>query len=876
MTKRVMALACAFLLLFGKSAFAKPDESLQFAALGIFEPVEQGAFLQGEAVTRADMAVIISRLTGMDTASFGRAEQVFSDVPQTHWADAYIDAVAAIGIVAGQGNGVYRPDDAVKYEEAVKMLINLLSYTMMAENYGGYPEGHMAVAGKVGLLRGISCEAGGTLTQKDIVALIVNALNIQPMETGYNGTYQSSKQTLYEILIDRLSLIEIEGIVTENAITSIQQADASAQKGKIRIDGQEYWADADCADLLGYAVNGYAREEENGVYTIILLEAAEQKNELFICAAEDTKISLHDAEIYLDGRSTRLEFDDSVMFLYNGKAGYLGKQIYSGEYRFLDNDRDGRIEVVFIQEPESFVVSRINQKNQTVYFADNRLYRGQTSVTLDVENKDLDLYIQDTDGQALAFDEIAIGDGITLFGSADGSFLKAVVTKEKVSGTVSQISDDHTVVIDEKVYPLAIDSAGRPTVELKPGDSGSFVLDMYGRLIGLEGDKEGVYQFGYVTAAEQGNFPQPLQLQILIAGKPRVETIVKSGTETYKGHFLNDGMAVYSCAPQVRLNGTRVDAEAIQASELNGKLAAFLTNNQGQITQLSTYAIPGQLENHTFNAKIVSFGGSSRGYMTDRATQILCIPNSVQSKDDYFVQLSLADKSGGHKVFGICMEAEVTDGMSQAELEYQQALPMDVVVIMADMDSTKPTQILSDAEICVVGKVTTTLGTQKDDVDSTVYKIELLNRGEVVTEYTASSGKAFELAGKLQKGDLIRYSKDGYGRVSNLERLDSLQGLTRYGETVNGGFYGLAQEVQLYMYDYRDNAMIDRVLLQYNDYLDMDIIRILREDGPPVYLYDRQSGWITSATAEDIVAGSSDVYVYKEHGQVATVVIMRD
>jgi len=80
------------------------------AKAGIVGGYEGGNFRPGDAVTRDQMAVFISRaLAGGDSlVPPGPASPTFPDVSKNHWAYRYVEYAAAAGVVAGYANG-YRP-----------------------------------------------------------------------------------------------------------------------------------------------------------------------------------------------------------------------------------------------------------------------------------------------------------------------------------------------------------------------------------------------------------------------------------------------------------------------------------------------------------------------------------------------------------------------------------------------------------------------------------------------------------------------------------------------------------------------------------------------------------------------------------------------
>ena len=217
--------------------------------------------------------------------------------------------------------------------------------------------------------------------------------------------------------------------------------------------------------------------------------------------------------------------------------------------------------------------------------------------------------------------------------------------------------------------------------------------------------------------------------------------------------------------------------------------------------------------------------------------------------------------------------------------------PVDVLLIEAAMDASTTPPIQMSSDVCIVGKVTRVLGTVFDDQDNPVYKLELLNGTEKITEVTHSSGAAANIAKNLRKGDLIRYVKDGFGRVVNISKLVSVQGLGEsyssdvfIGSGVESGIYGMAYHSVPSVYDYFSNQMVDRLQLTYdkNGTVRSNIYRLFHEDMPMVYKYDRQGGWVSAGNIEDIrtysqVGNDADsILAIVENNDIKALVIITD
>ena len=140
--------------------------------LGVMVGSSNGNFNPNQIVSRCEMATIICRMLG--TAENLPKSEVFTDVPTTHWANAYVGKVAELGIVGGYGNGKYGPGDPVTYEQAITMIIRTIGEGDRANSNGGYPNGFIQVAQEKNLLNGIQAVQGQGLSRGAVAMLLYN------------------------------------------------------------------------------------------------------------------------------------------------------------------------------------------------------------------------------------------------------------------------------------------------------------------------------------------------------------------------------------------------------------------------------------------------------------------------------------------------------------------------------------------------------------------------------------------------------------------------------------------------------------------------------------------------------------------------------
>ena len=172
----ILALFAAFLPSF---AAAEADESTILQTLSIMEIMvgdEKGNLNLGNYVTRAEFAKLaVSASLYKDAATAVSHVSPFPDVRSDHWASGYIKTAVDAGWITGYLDGTFVPDNAVKLEEAVTVILKVLGYTD-ADFIGTYPSGQLALCRALKLNKNVTAAQGATLTRRDCAHLIYNAL----------------------------------------------------------------------------------------------------------------------------------------------------------------------------------------------------------------------------------------------------------------------------------------------------------------------------------------------------------------------------------------------------------------------------------------------------------------------------------------------------------------------------------------------------------------------------------------------------------------------------------------------------------------------------------------------------------------------------
>jgi|GEM_PF-3750511 len=238
--KKTLALVVACLMLFGLAATAAspfPDvandgsplaEAVEvITALKIVEGDDEGNFNPTSSITRAETAKILCTMVGSGVV--GQSVTIFDDVPSSHWASGYIATATGMGYIDGFGDGTFRPDEPVTYEQAVKLLTCALGYRVYADTLGGYPTGYMIAAAEKDVTKNAHGKMSEAATRGTVAIMIYNSINAPVMkQTKWSSTLSEwefmdgTKGNPMETLLNtQLKGYKVEGVVTVTSTSSL-------------------------------------------------------------------------------------------------------------------------------------------------------------------------------------------------------------------------------------------------------------------------------------------------------------------------------------------------------------------------------------------------------------------------------------------------------------------------------------------------------------------------------------------------------------------------------------------------------------------------------------------------------------------------------
>ena len=107
------------------SPFSQAIDTL--AVYGLLSGYEDGTFHPGETITRAEFSAMVASALNLRRSD----SAPFSDVDPSAWYAGAVNAMAAKGFLSGDGDGRFRPEDTISYEEMVTVLSSVAAWATM-------------------------------------------------------------------------------------------------------------------------------------------------------------------------------------------------------------------------------------------------------------------------------------------------------------------------------------------------------------------------------------------------------------------------------------------------------------------------------------------------------------------------------------------------------------------------------------------------------------------------------------------------------------------------------------------------------------------------------------------------------------------------
>ncbi len=458
--------------------------------IGIVVGNEYDTPADGKSITRAGFVQMAARALKLDTVS--DFDQVFIDVPKTHFAFNEISAAVNYGIISGY-NGYFNEADPITYTDAAVILVNMLGHSQEAKVKGDYTAGYMAAANRYKIFDGVNLtDASLAANPNDLYRMIVNTIQSYDYANFNSVVDGDVKYSKGESILEIYHKIYIaEGIVNavgqSNMLSNNEYASDEVLIGNTIFKGdyERY------IDFLGMYVELLYREVSTTTKELVFVEATENNRILILDASEIEDYQNNTYTYTSDTKEKKAKVISGAPIVYNGKINTNGiniNDVYKPDFgyvKLISNNGTSTYNVVIVNSIEDMIVGTVVDETGTVYDYVDR----SKSVVLDLENEDIMVSLKKEGDIDFYPSMLAEKDILSIISSADGKIIKAVQSSGTLAGKITGIENDGDgaiITINDKQYVVTKDCNTRFSKALKVGNDVTLHFNAYGNVAYVE------------------------------------------------------------------------------------------------------------------------------------------------------------------------------------------------------------------------------------------------------------------------------------------------------------------------------------------------------------------------------------------------------
>ena len=381
-------------------------------------------------VSRAEFVNVISKVFKLSADEY---EPIYSDVLQNSEYANEIIAVYKSGWITKANK--FEPERTITFNEALKIIIEALGYGFFADQKGGFPNGYISVADRIGILDGLK-NRKNQLSESDGYRLLFNTLlsNMFIMAPLEKQTTDDSVLKIYH------NTIYINGIVTKTYYNGYD-GETHSEKDKIDIGGITYKCKFSSNEMLGKRYDAFVKDyDESQPEVISLAEDFKESHSLDMFdfeTKENAVLKFYDNQ---KSKSVKYRIEDDCLLIHNGVRIIENYDTYfkkaPGNIKLFDNDGNGKYDVVYIYKYSYIHVSGIDKLNRIVSDKMN------TDFSLDLSDDDCRYIIFDENDHVCEFLDIQVSDIYRVILSDDKKFCLMRKVSETLVGENLCSSED--------------------------------------------------------------------------------------------------------------------------------------------------------------------------------------------------------------------------------------------------------------------------------------------------------------------------------------------------------------------------------------------------------------------------------------------------
>ncbi len=825
-----------------------PEEQLLFS-LGIANKEDyQNAAALEKSITRAEFAKFAAAILGIDVNSTYTDSRYFVDVAPTNRYAAAINELAKRGIVSGMTAENFYPDIPIQPMHAAMLLLKVAGYSDLGSLGLTYDD----LVVRYDLLKGVR----GTEMDFEAAANMIEAALDMPKCTLVGSKISYAVYEMDEditMLSENFDVYKTEGIISAAGVVSIYN-DFAVSENQVVIDNTIFETEIDMYDYLGLYVTAYYREEKGEVGKVILCIDEGETESLTISADDlDTITGNFTVNYYTEkGKMKTEQLPANVKVIKNGEIitrDILAElNIENGDLRLVE-DQNGDWAYVFVNEYENAFVSKIDAENEKIYVKYGNM--------IDLASNDIKrLKVYNSNGEEINVTNITGDTLISVYASA--SSIEIHICDGAVNGTIESM-EANKVLIGGTEYEIEKSYYEENANELKAGVSGSFYLDITGKIGYSSNATVGNYTYGFLKLARINEDSEGLMLRI----------------------FGMDGkFVVFNTPGKLTIDGARKDAESaymdfcVDEGEFTPQLIRYALNAEGKVigidtaikgkseSDLSLTAIDGGFKNRSWYSLSTLYDGKFAG----KQENVIFVPSigniSEADENDFEIAPTFSMSYGSVYSAGYSIDPDsiyadvVVVSSEKLEYDFSASLPYFWVVDSVEERYNTATDEI-DVSIIAGGTFTT-----YENGQGGVRTIPIAKGFEVTDADRAKGCVSYD---EISSGDIVEFALDGQKQIHKIRKLMDYDE-KNFEPRQLGNILGNGRAFLGHAISREDNY----VKVGYETPEQADEVIFVRDDNTVCHVVVYDSSRKTNRVYVGTVA---DILTYEETGGVASVIV---
>ncbi len=586
-----------------------------------------------EKVTRGEFAVLAYRALNDNNSYNG--EDYFLDISENSSVKTAVNSLAKLGVIKGTSAKRFNPNDEISVSDAAAIMLRIMGYNNYNNRVNIEFVRETCVRYKVLPYNYIR---DSRPVKSDILYIYYNLLSspmldivgLEENDGEILGNYGVKGNT---ILSTYFSIYTADGILTADKIMDVMGTETD--DSRIYVDNHPVVATEYINIPAGASVRlYYTNKDKPHLYAIYLDDECE-----IVQLSTNDKIDFLNSEYtYTENGKTKsirvnmaeANFLHNYSLLTSSDKSFLVPDY--GTVTLIDNNSDGKFDVISIKEYDSFVVKYVSR-------IDNDITLVSDAAGSILISKNEPCKITDTKGNTILADEIAENmtvSCVTVTKNGKKYAKEVIVSDDTADGYISNVKSENSqktmVVIDGAEYNVYHKYTKLQRL-LNPGDEVlTYYLDFLGNIIDVSAQGViGNVAVGYVVDM----------------------AVISETFDTKVGLKIYDEIGrlhTYYCNKSVIIDGTSEKANiysTLIGKGIIGEVVLFKINKEQRITYIDTpeadatnfntnnrlvKMADGRTANSNrglyYEEKISSFGGRVN---IDESTMIMCIPTEPQN-----------------------------------------------------------------------------------------------------------------------------------------------------------------------------------------------------------------------------------------------------